>query len=128
MSTDTDQKVSVTAKTRLEKAEDRVETKMTIDFTDVTREQLIKAATKSIVIWRQSGYREDGKIPAADEFSAKEYFEPRTRTRKPVTAESLKASAVKILSPEEMAAWARELLKQAEDAKKAAAAANKPKK
>lgn len=103
-----------TRKTRVNKdSEKRIETKMMVDFTGVSQEQLIDAALDSIVIWRQAGYRDSGVIPATDSFKASEFFQPRPRgPRGPATPEQVKAKAATIMTPDQLAEWAREILKQ----------------
>ena len=55
-----------TIKTRLTKGGDVHETALTIDFADVTREQLEELAARTIVISTQAIYRTAKSVPAHD--------------------------------------------------------------
>jgi hypothetical protein len=65
--------VEGTIATRMTKGSAKVETKLTLDFTGVTREELIDLATPTLVIDNQAVYR-NGSIPASDVVKVKEFL------------------------------------------------------
>lgn len=101
-----------TFKTKLNKDDINATTTVaTVDWTDVTTEELQKLALKSVVIEQQAIYRISGKIPATDTIKVKELLQ---RTREPfkATPESLAARAKKNMSKEEIAALVAMLQEQ----------------
>ena len=77
-----------TINTKVDKDAVAKSTKITIDFSTITKEQLEQIATSAIVIRRQAHYRKNG-VPAEDSVRA-EQFVPGVRTaNSPVSIDQL---------------------------------------
>lgn len=90
-------KQELTIKTRVTKDAPEAETKLTLDWTNATREQLIAFAQRSIIIALQSIYRTSGKVPATDTCDVAEFASrPRGAGGFKVTPENMAARAAKM--------------------------------
>lgn len=65
--------VSGTIATRMTKTSPKVETALTLDYTGVSRDDLIKLATPTVVIDKQALYR-NGSIPASETVKVTEFL------------------------------------------------------
>lgn len=100
-----------TVKTRLTKDEKiATETKVTIDWTGVTREELEELAASTVVINEQAIWRTSGKIPAAETIKVREQLDRPRGAGFKATPESLAARALK-MSPDEVKALMAHLQK-----------------
>jgi DNA-directed RNA polymerase specialized sigma24 family protein len=94
-----------TAKTKLDaRAEQATETKVTIDWSKASIEDVRALATRTIVIAAQAQWRKDGAIPAEVTLDAHEFANPTRakRTKDPLAAAK---EALAKMSPEERAAF-----------------------
>ena len=92
-----------TIKTRLSERSERVETNLTLNFENVTQEQLQELASRSAIIAFQAKCRADGEIPSEATFDVAEVFVKQPRTPKnPLDA--AKAALAK-MSDEERASF-----------------------
>lgn len=97
---------TVTAKTKLDaRAESATETAVTINWDNISLEDLRALATRTIVIAAQTQWRKDGAIPAEATLDANEYANPTRAPRKPADIKALFAK----MSPEEQAAFLAEV-------------------
>lgn len=90
-----------TVKTRINERSERVETNLTLDFSNVTEEQLQELASRAAIIAWQAKVRAEGEIPTEATFNVAEVFERKPRTPKD-PMEAAKAALAK-MSPEERA-------------------------
>ena len=94
-----------TINTKVDKDAIAKSTKLTIDFSTITKEQLEQIATSAIVIRRQAHYRKNG-VPNEDTVNAVQ-FVPGTRTvSQPVSIDQL----VSKMTPEEKMKLAEQLM------------------
>ena len=69
-------------KTRLNERSERVETNLTLDFQNVTEDQLQELASRAAIIAWQSKVRAEGEIPTEATFNVAEVFDRKPRTPK----------------------------------------------
>lgn len=96
----TNENGTFTVQTKLDARAAKTETRCTIDWSNATREDLEKLATKSLVIAAQAEWRSAGVIPSEAVIDAHAYANPTRRPRKPADP----AAIIAALSPEERAA------------------------
>lgn len=89
-------------KTRVTKDGDAHETNLTVDFADVTQEQLEELASRSIIITTQARYRIAGTVPKDDVVNVAELLK-RERAPAKQTPESLAAKILKLPAEERAA-------------------------
>jgi hypothetical protein len=87
-----------TIKTRLSKSGDQHETKLVIDFTGVSEEQLHELAARSIIIATQAMYRTAEVVPATDTVVVADML---ARERKTAATPQSMAKRVEKMSPEQ---------------------------
>lgn len=90
-----------TVKTRINERSERVETSLTLNFDDVSQEQLQELASRAAIIAWQAKVRAEGEIPTEATFNVAEVFERKPRAPKD-PMEAAKAALAK-MSPEERA-------------------------
>lgn len=73
-----------TARTRLSERSDKVETAVTIDWSNISLEDTRKLASRTIIIAAQSNWRTDGVIPTEAVLDANEFANPSRKPRGPV--------------------------------------------
>lgn len=81
---------NVTAKTKLDaRAESATETKVTIDWSNTSQEDLQALAARTVVIAAQTQWRKDGHIPTEITLDANEFANPTRAPRKPADIKAL---------------------------------------
>lgn len=93
--------MDVTFKTRLTKDGEAKETVASLNFDNVTPEQLHELAKRSVIIILQSQYRAGEHVPEVDEVDVAELFKREAKGK--ANPDKVKAAYAK-LSPEEKAA------------------------
>lgn len=97
-----------TVKTRLNKDDKvRTETKVQVDFSGCTREELEELAAATVIINEQAIWRTSGKIPSECIIKVRDQLDRPKGSFQP-TPDSLAARALK-MSPEEIAALIEKL-------------------
>lgn len=91
----------IIARTKLDaRATTKTETAVTIDYSTISREDLEKLASKTVIIAAQAEWRAAGVIPTEVTLNAHDYANPAKKPRGPVDVKKLLAA----MSPEERAA------------------------
>lgn len=73
-----------TANTRLDARSEKVETAVTIDWSNISLEDTRKLASRTIIIAAQNNWRTDGVIPTEAVLDANEFANPTRKPRGPV--------------------------------------------
>ena len=73
-----------TANTRLDARSEKVETAVTIDWSNISLEDTRKLASRTIIIAAQSNWRNEGTIPTEAVLDANEFANPSRKPRGPV--------------------------------------------
>lgn len=88
------------ANTKLDARSEKVETAVTIDWSNISLEDTRKLASRTIIIAAQSNWRTDGAIPTEAVLDANDFANPTRKPRGPVDVKKL----LEKMSPEERAA------------------------
>ncbi len=94
---------TTTTKTRLSQEEQPVETKVTVDWSNISTDDLRALATRTIIIAKQAEWRKAGEIPIECTIDAHDVANPERKPRGPVdplTAFNRAFAAYKAANPD----------------------------
>lgn len=86
--------------TRVNAKAEKVTTAVTINWENISQEDMRKLASRTIIIAAQGNWREAGEIPAEATLDANDFANPTRKPRGPVDVKAMLAK----MSPEERAA------------------------